>query len=179
MRLSSGIDQLERENAHHKTIIKMLLLIGAALVGILFNIYDKQPVMVERTSHGLEIVRPTEFAVDEAHTKAAIALMMRARFNSDAVSPELYLNPKQLVLRDNEQKELKNRSMYQSVIVRAVTIKNDQATVDVDRVLSVGELRSALRTKLRVTFETEQPNELNPYGLLLSLADPVELKEGK
>lgn len=177
MRLSTGIDQLERENAHLKLLTKMLLIIVAALVALVIAVYDKPPVMVERTSHGLEIVRPMDFSVDEVNTKTAVTLMIRARFNTDAISPELFLNQKQLVLRDNEQKELKSRSMHQTVIVRAIEINKDQATVDMDRVISVGEIRSALRTKIRVRIEEEQPNELNPYGLLLSLADPIEQKE--
>jgi hypothetical protein len=179
MRFSSGVDQLERENGYLKTITKLLLLLGAALMGILFNLYDRSPVIVERSSHGLEIVRSTEFSLTEADTRSAIALMMKARFDTEAVSPEIFLNQKQLVLREGEQKELKSRNFHQNIIVRLITIKKDEAMVDVDRVLSVGDVRSALKTKLKVTFEEVQPNELNPYGLLLSLADPIESKQEK
>jgi hypothetical protein len=167
MRFASGVDQLQRENAYLKTVTKMLLLLEAVLVGILFNLYDRAPVIVERSSHGLEIVKPTEFAQTEPETKTAIVLMMKARFDSEAVSPEIFLNKTQLVLRDNEQKELKSRSMHQSVVVRGITIKRDEATVDLDRIISVGEIRSALKTKIKISFEEESPNELNPYGLLL------------
>ena len=72
MKFSSGVDQLQRENAYLKTITKMLLLLGAVLIGILFNLYDRPPVLVERSSHGLEIVRPIEFSPSESDTKAAI-----------------------------------------------------------------------------------------------------------
>jgi hypothetical protein len=179
MRFSSGVDQLERESGYLKSITKILLLLDGVLIAILFNLYDKPPVIVERSSHGLEIVRQTEFALTEPDTKSAIALMLKARFDTEAVSPEIFLNQKQLVLRASEQKELKSRNLHQSVVVRAVTIKKDEAIVDVDRILSVGDVRSALKTKLKVTFEEAQPNELNPYGLLLSLADPIEPKQEK
>lgn len=43
--------------------------------------------------------------------------------------------------------------------------------MDLDRVIAVGELRSAIKTKLKIAFEETEPNELNPYGLVLSLAE--------
>ncbi len=55
----------------------------------------------------------------------------------------------------------------------------DQAIVDLDRVIAVGELRSAIKTKLKIAFEETEPNELNPYGLVLSLAEVQTTTEVK
>lgn len=178
MRLSSGIDQLQSENAFLKRVIICLFIAAPVIFMAMAVVIMRPPMIVERTSHGLEIVRNTEFSPTENDIKVAIDLMMKSRFNTDAVAPEIFLNKTQLALRDAEQKDLKSRNLFQSVIVRGIYITKDQAVVELDRVISVGEIRSALKAKVKITFEETSPNELNPYGLLLSLAEPIE-NEGK
>jgi hypothetical protein len=177
MKLANVFDGMARENQFLRTVTKLLIIVTVALLGIVFNLYDRNPIVVERTPHGLEIVRSTDFARTEVDLKQAISLMIKARFSSDSVAPEIFLNPRQLLLRDTEQKDMKARGLTQSIVVRNVSIEKDQAVVDLDRVISIGEVRSALKAKVRVSFEEVSPNELNPYGLLLSLADPIEQKE--
>jgi len=174
MKFSSGIDILQKENNMLRTTTKSLLVMCAALIGLVFGFYDKPPVMVERSSRGLEIVSQSPFQRSEDDLKIAIGLMMKARFDTEALSSGLFLNQKQMLLRENEQKELKSRSMRQNVVVGKINLTREEAVVDLDRVIAVGEIRSALKTKLKVTFEEIAPNELNPYGLLLSLADPMD-----
>ncbi len=177
MKFSSGVDSLQKENQFLMVLAKMLLIIVTGLIGLVLVLYDKSPVMVERTSRGLEIVRPMSFIRSESELQFAIRIMMRARFDSLAVSPELFLNQKQMLLRDTEQKEMKARGMSQNIVVRDVKLTKDEAIVDFDRVISVGEIRSALKAQVKVSFEEQAPNELNPYGLILSLADPTDKKE--
>jgi len=179
MKFSSGVDQLQKEISFLKFLMKTLLLFASLLLALVWVLYSKDPILVERSSHGLELVTPTDFARTELDMKRAVTLMIMARFDTKAVSPELFLNPKQQVLRGKEQMEMKARGMNQTVIVRAVVIKRDEAIVDFDRILSVGDIRSALRTRITIAFEEQTPNELNPYGLLLSLADPLEQKQEK
>jgi hypothetical protein len=179
MKFSSGIDQMQREVSFLKLLTKSMLCLNIALIVIVWNLYDKAPLLVERSTHGLEMLIPTDLLRSEADIRRAVYLMMKARFETDAVSPELFLNAKQLVLRDNEQKEMKSRGMYQAVIIRSIAFKKDEAAVELDRVISIADIRSALRTKIKITFEEQTPNEMNPYGLLLSLADPIEIKQEK
>ncbi len=179
MKLSTAFDGLAKENYFLKITVKLLLVVTAGAVTLSYALYDKTPLIVERSSRGLEIVTATQFSRSQPELKAAIAIMLRARFDTLAISPELFLNPKQMVLRDTEQKDMKARGMAQSVVVRAVDLNKGQALVDLDRVISLGEIRSALKARVMVSFEEVTPNELNPYGLLLSLANPVEQKEQK
>lgn len=179
MRLSSGIDQLQSENNFLKRLITLLFIAVPLSLLALAMVIARPPMIVERTTHGLEIVKGMEFSPSEDDIKIAIALMIKARFGTDAVAPEIFLNRTQLALRDAEQKDLKSRNLFQSVIVRGIVLTKDQAVVELDRVISVGEIRSALKAKVKVSFEETTPNELNPYGLLLSLADPVDPNEGR
>ena len=177
MKFSTAFDGLAKEIQFLKLLTKVLLLITSLLLGIVYGLYDQVPLIVERSSRGLEIVRATEFKRKEADLKLAIRLMLGARFDSTAVSPEVFLNQKQMLLRDTEQRDMKARGMSQSIFVRAITFTKDQALVELDRLIAVGEVRSALKAKLKVSFEETSANELNPYGLLLSLADPVDQNE--
>ena len=179
MKLSSAFDSMMSENRFLKFLSKVQLLTTIFIVGLLYSFYDRPPVLVERSGHGLEIVQPAEFERTPTELKTAIGLMMRARFSSKTFSPELFINPKQVALRETEQKDMLARGMDQVIVVRDVKLEKDQAVVDFDRVISIGEIRSALKTKVRVTFEEVMPNDLNPYGLLLSLADPIIDKEVK
>ncbi len=174
MKFSSAVDVTQKENRFLRNLTQMLVLVAGVLAGVCMLMFDKAPVMVERTSHGLEIVQPTELLRKPGDVESAVKLMMTARFNSDANAPELFINPKEMLMRDTEQKEMKSRSMNQSVLIRAVHLTKNEATVDIDRLIAIGELRSALKAQVRITFEEVTPNELNPYGLLLSTAEPVQ-----
>ncbi len=177
MKLSTAFEGLTRENHYLKILALSSSLITFTLLGVLYYLSDRPPIVVERTSHGLEIMRQTTFARSAPDQREAVGLMIKARFDTETINPELFLNSRQLLLRQTEQTDMKARGMSQVVVVREVKFEQDQILVNLDRVIAIGEVRSALRAKVRVTFEEVSPNELNPYGLLLSLADPIQQKE--
>jgi hypothetical protein len=179
MKFSSGVDGLSKENQFLRTLTKNLLLIIASLFGLVLFFSNKEPIIVERNYHGLEVLKRVPLARTESDLQQAVTLMIKARFDSDTIAPHVFLNPKQLLLRETEQKDLKAQNMNQKIILRVVTITKDKALVELDRVISVGELRSALKAKVKLSFEETEPTEINPYGLTLSLADPIQSKEEK
>jgi len=178
MRLANVFDGMTKENQFLRSLTKILCAAVGLLAVCVVTLFDRPPIIVERSSHGFEIVRPTVFMRNLDDLKIAVTLMVKERFSTDAISPELFLNQQQLLLRDTEQKDMKARGLSQGVIVRNVELGQDSAIVDFDRVISIGEVRSALKARVKVAFEEVTPNELNPYGLLLSRAEPIEKKEG-
>lgn len=174
MKFSSAVDVMQKENRFLRNLVQMLILVIGALAVVCVLMFNKSPVMLERNSHGLEIMQPTELLRKPSDVEAAIKLMMIARFNTDAKAPEIFINPKEMLMRDTEQKDMKSRNMTQSVLIRAVRLAKDVATVDIDRLIAIGDLRSALKAQIQITFEEVTPNELNPYGLLLSTAEPMQ-----
>jgi hypothetical protein len=178
MKLSNAFDSIERENRFLRLLTTLLVILSAFLIGVLYLNLDKPPLLVERSSRGFEIVRPTDQKRTDQDLTQATKLMLQARFTSEAIAPELFINQKQLLLRETEQREMKSRNMLQNIVVRSVEVEKESVTAEIDRVISVGELRSALKARLKINFEEVSPNELNPYGLLLSLAEPInEQKE--
>lgn len=171
MKFSLSIDALSKENKFLKLITKLLFAAVFILIVQSIFLYNRDPILIQSSTRGLEIVQPMNFVKSELDIKTATELMLRARFNTETKSSNLFLSDKQKLLREAEQKELKNRNMVQNVVVRQIEISKDQAAVEMDRVIAVGEIRTAIRTKLKIAFEETEPNELNPYGLVLSLAE--------
>lgn len=179
MKFSSSVDSLTKENLFLRSAVKTLgFTILFMAMAVLF-LHDRAPVVVERSNRGLEIVSMTPLMRSEEDLQRAVRLMLMARFDSGAVSPGVFLSARQLELRLAEQKDMKSRSLHQSVVFRAAKITKDEALIEFDRVLSVGEVRSALKTVIKIAFEETDPNELNPYGLKLALAEPIQKKEEK
>ncbi|MBX3039556.1 MAG: hypothetical protein KF789_02460 [Bdellovibrionaceae bacterium] len=177
MKFSSAVDSLTKENLFLRTAVKILGFAVLFLTMAVLFLHDKSPVVVERSSRGMEIVQMTKLARSEADIQQAIRLMLIARFDSGAVNADVFLSKRQMELREAEQKEMKARGLYQGVVFRSAKVTKEEAFVEFDRVLSVGEIRSALKTVVKVAFEEVDPTELNPYGLKLALAAPTESKK--
>lgn len=179
MRFSSAVDSLTKENQFLKLSVKSLTFTCLLLALTVIFLHDRSPVVVERSTRGLEIVKMSELILDEQDLELAIRLMIKARFDSESLNSELFLSHRQMELKNLEQKEMKSRGLTQNIVFRKAQVSKEEALVEFDRVLSIGEIRSALKTTVKVAFEETEPNELNPYGLKLALAVPVEKKEEK
>lgn len=177
MKFSSAVDSLTKENLFLRSALKILGFAILFLTMAVLFLHDKNPVVVERSSRGLEIVQMTKLARTEADIQQAIRLMLVSRFDSGAINAEMFLSKRQMELRETEQKEMKSRGLYQVVVFRSAKVSKDEAIVEFDRVFSVGEIRSALKTIVKVAFEETEPNELNPYGVRLALASPIDQKK--
>ncbi len=177
MKFSSAVDSLTKENLFLRSAVKILGFAILFLTMAVLFLHDKNPVVVERSSRGLEIVQMTKPVRTEADIQQVIRLMLTSRFDSGAINAEVFLSKRQMELRETEQKEMKARGLYQGVIFRSAKVTKDEAVVEFDRVFSVGEIRSALKTSVKIAFEEAEPNELNPYGLRLALASPIDQKK--
>ncbi|HEY8270209.1 MAG TPA: hypothetical protein VIG33_04930 [Pseudobdellovibrionaceae bacterium] len=177
MRFSSTMDSLTKEIQFLKKVVLGLILVAGCLTVAVMVLFEKEPLIVERSVKGLEILKIASFERKEEDLSQALKIMAKARFDSNALSPELFLSSRQLELREAEQKEMKARSMSQAIVVRSIKITKNEALIEFDRVLSLGTVRSALATQVKVAFEESVPNELNPYGLKLAIVSPVDSKE--
>lgn len=177
MKFSSTVDSLSKENGFLRTAVKVLILADMLLSLAVLFLFDKEPVVVERSSRGLEIVRMTPFRRTEQDVELALKLMLKSRFDSITSAPGVFISKRQMELREAEQKEMKSRGLAQNTVFRKATVTKDAATIDFDRVLAIGEIRSALKTVVKVTFEETEPTELNPYGLKLNDAFAIDSKE--
>ncbi len=178
MKISLSIDSLIKENKFLKFITKLLFGIVFILLMQVIFLYNRDPILIQSSTRGLEIVEPMNVSRKNLDLKVAAQNMLKARFNTETLSSDVFLSDKQKLLRESEQREMKSRNMTQAIVIRNIEMSKDQATVDLDRVIAVGDLRTAIRAKIKIAFEESEPNELNPYGLVLALAE-VQTNEVK
>ena len=99
------------------------------------------------------------------------------RFDSDAAIHDAFLDDEEIALREREQKELLSRKLHQRVILGKISIDGGNVSVEADRLISIGEVRSAFRFPLLVKMESVTRSEGNPYGLVVSEIKTVQKGE--
>jgi hypothetical protein len=155
--------------------LRIVLLILAALLAVMaFAVVKssmKNPIIVERACYS----SPLETKSSE-HTpveiEAFVKESLRQRFDSDVTPNSEFLSVEEFKMRSIEQDELGRRQMRQRVILNSVIRKNDIVTVDADRLISVGSIRSAFPFPLRLFLSSVSRSESNPYGLVLLKITP-------
>lgn len=154
-----------------------ILCLSATVVALLVALVKlslKEPVLIERAC----FTSALEKASGE-RTAAEIGSFLKEalsrRFDTDVAGEALVLSAEEAGYREQEQKDLKEKGIHQRLIFNGVQkIDGTQATVDCDRLISVGQVRSAFAFPLSVTIGSVTRSGLNPYGLRLIRVKPLE-----
>lgn len=133
----------------------------------------KEPLVIERGC--FSNIAPTQSQVQTPQEiEAFVREIVAERFNSNAIVVNDYFALEELKARDSEQVELKRRDIKQSVVVNSVIKQGDGYIVDVDRILSVGKIRSAFQMPMVVTIAKATRTSGNPYGLVVLRVNPIK-----
>ena len=147
------------------------LVLGMTTLKLTFT----DSVIIERGCYS-KTVKP----VKDEHSKNEIDGFMKEalsqRFDSGIQPVDGLLSPDEMNLRMTEQKELENSGMKQRIVVNQVAEVSDGFKVDADRIISVGDVRSAFKFPLIVKLESKARSNSNPYGLLVVTAKQFEDK---
>jgi hypothetical protein len=171
MKFHFAWDSLEKENRFLKSLVYMVLLLAIFLCSVLTVVGSKDPLVIERGCYSRLAVKEINLPSDD-EIKAFVEEALRARFNTGWTN-SILLTSEQSVFRDKEQTELSKQKMRQTVVVNDVVLGKDSITVDADRLISVGEIRSSFKFPLKLQIKTESRSEGNPYGLVLSEIDEI------
>ncbi|MBI2712747.1 MAG: hypothetical protein HYX41_07845 [Bdellovibrio sp.] len=152
------------QNVTLKVALMVLSFVTVALTLSTAKLSIRKPIIIDRGC----LTSVLEGSSNE-HTTTEIETFVkeaiRQRFNSDSTPIPDYLSSEELAARSQEQKELLNRTMTQTVIVRAAKSNGNTVSVESDRLISVGQVRSAFQFPLIVTISSTTRSENNPYGL--------------
>ena len=136
----------------------------------------KDPLIVERGCYSKSVsqapIKPTQIEI-EGFLREALAM----RFNTDATVKNDFIAISEISFREKEQDELRQREIRQTIIVNSVAVNNDVATIDSDRLISLGKIKSAIPFPLKVQISYSTRTEANPYGLILTKVTPSEQKD--
>jgi hypothetical protein len=135
----------------------------------------RPPLIVERGCDS-KIATVDSSAQTATEIESFLNFAIPVRFDNDLkIDPTLVLTQDLLVARFKEQQELKAKGINQRVIVRSIKNVRGRYLVQADRLIAVGNVRTALPLDLVVDFSSKIRSVSNPYGLVLTFVD--QLKE--
>ncbi|MBI4925319.1 MAG: hypothetical protein HY843_05290 [Bdellovibrio sp.] len=181
MRFTTARADTVAQNLTLKVAIGFLTLCVFVLVLTASKLALKAPLVIERACFSKAVKAASTASAQhspqevESFVKEAVSL----RFDSDAEVKPGYLSFEEEKFRQQEQKEFSNRNMSQKVIVNSVKIDGAIVKVETDRMISVGQIRSAFNFPLVLNLATSSRTDGNPYGLLLTNATSPKKEELK
>lgn len=163
------------QNLNLKVVSIILGVLSIVLGMITLRLTFKDSIIIERGCFS-KTVSP----VKDEHSKEEIQSFLKEslsqRFDSEVQPVDGLLSPDELRLRIAEQKEFDSRKMTQKILVNNVMETPEGFKVDADRLISVGDVRSAFRFPLIVKLESKPRSYSNPYGLLVTTTKSVDEK---
>lgn len=168
--------ELASQNRTLKLVTFFLLILSIALSLITMKISFKDSLVIDRGCYStLAPQVPNERTLSE--TTSFIKLALSERFDSDLEENKGFTSSDERKLRELEQKDFVNRNIKQKIIVNSVTESKNGFKVDADRIISVGEIRSAFKFPLLVQIDTQKRSAINPYGLILISTQTINEKD--
>ena len=168
---------------HQNYILKIALVsLSCATIGlatIALKMAFNKPLIIERGCASSVLVTSTD-----DHSKNEIEQFLKnalsQRFDTNVMPTDGLLSVDELKLRSIEQKELESKQVKQKMILNTVTESADGFKVDSDRIISLGNIRSAFRIQFLIKLESKSRSLSNPYGLIIeSIKDISNSKDEK
>jgi hypothetical protein len=167
MKFTSAWAKVASENANLKVVIICLSLVCVFFGVSTLKLATKEPIVVERGCFS-KMLQPVSSKRTSAEIETFLKIALSQRFDSNLEPADEYISNDERAIRAQEQKELSNRHLSQKVILNSVAINGSFLSINADRLISVGNIRSALILTLTAMIESVPRSEGNPYGLILS-----------
>lgn len=176
MRFSKAWAETAKQNSILKYCLLFSSIFSAVLAFATMNLAFRPPLIIERACYSNTLV-----AASTEHTSKEVEAFLneslKKRFTLDGPIEPGWISPAEEVARNQEQREYQQKKIKQTALVNSVEVKNNEATVEIDRILSVDRLRSVLPATVLVQISSVSRTTTNPYGLII---EKIELKkEGK
>lgn len=137
----------------------------------------KQPLVFER-GDVTKNIKPSESAATKEEVEKFVGIALSQRFDSDSALDENNFVNGEIKNRDKETKEMDSRGMKQKIIINGMEVSNEAITVDADRIIKVGEVKTILPFPLTVKIASVDRTPRNPYGLKIAEVTKIEKKDG-
>ncbi len=176
MKFNVAWAKIAQENSILKTSVLVLGSLCTFLGICLTQMALKNPLVIERGCFS-KVVALAEAAHTNVEIESFVEAALPQRFDTKDPGRETFLAGSERDLRSKEQKDLSARKLSQRVVVNSVVVNDKGVTVEADRIISVGDIRSAFKFPLSVRIESVARTTANPFGLILSEVKPLEQKE--
>lgn len=174
MKFTTAWAEIASQNVTLKFTVGALSICCIVLAFTLIKLALKDPLILDRGCATL-----VSSLSDAKHTdqeiRSFVGLALQERYDSmGAVSH--YLSDAELAKREQEQKNLSEKKIVQRIFVNSVIIEKDLILVQADKLLSVGNIRSAFMFPIKAQIKRTDRGEANPYGLILNDVTPVKVE---
>lgn len=166
MRFTIAWANVISENQILKIVLFSMMIIVFGLSFVCVKLGAKKPLLIERACYSRSLTA-SENERTQTEIEAFIREALSFRFDTGAQDKPGYLDEQEEKFRLQEQQEFKKRDIKQKIIVNKVTTDGKTATVDMDRILSVGNVKTVLPFFLALTLGIDDRTDGNPYGLVL------------
>ena len=167
MKFTEAWSKIVSENSILKFTIVCLSTLTLFLGISSMKLALKDPIVVERSCFA-KAANLGDGKRSSQEIESFLKEALSQRFDTALQSSLGYVSSDELTLRDKEQKDLQSRKLVQKVILNGVQIGEKGILVDLDRLISVGDIRSAFKFPVAVKIETISRSDVNPYGLILT-----------
>lgn len=179
MRFTEFWAEILSQNNALKWGLVSVSIISIALATGLISVATKEPLIIERACYDKAMVPTASAKQTDEEVERFVRVVLSKRFDTDAMDAQVFLAADEYVTRQKEVEEFSKKGMSQRVIVNAVKVGEKSVTVDADRILSIGKIRSALPLPLTLKLKTTDRSNGNPYGLILGDATLISTEEKK
>ncbi len=166
MKYTYAWSEMASQNRNLKLVTFFLFILCLTLSVITLKISFKEALIIDRGCFSATLT-PAKDERTLIETESFIKSALAERFDTDYSLNKGFISSDEKKLRDLEQKEFLTRNIKQKVIINSVAQTKEGFSVSADRLISVGDVRSAFRFPLSVQIQTQNRSESNPYGLIL------------
>lgn len=178
MKFSSAWAKTAAQNVTLKVATVVLAVTTISQMILIANLVLKDLPVIEKSCFSKALyTKPLVAGKDEIESFLTESLSMR--FDSIAYVKDGFLSIEELSAREKEQAALKQKQINQKIIVSEIKNDGKEIIVLLDRLLSVGKVKSVLSLKIQVVLQKTNRSEANPYGLVLSSVSQIDEKEEK
>lgn len=176
MRFTNAWSAVLSQNIALRTML-ITLSICLGLVTILaVKMGFEEPIVIERGCYAKVATKGSSERTGE-EIEAFLKIALSQRFDSGVQTSSEVLSQDEISFKKQEQQELSSKNMLQKVIVNSVKVSGAEAKIEADRVISVGQIRTALSFPLTISIGTTSRSESNPYGLYVNRVSQTPQKK--
>lgn len=176
MRFVDTLTKITNENTALKWVVISLAAILLGLSLLVATLATRAPLVIERECQSRAVLL-SDTAPTNAEIEAFVREVLHERFDFEGQPTAALLSASELRASLKDRTELKDRGMKQRLFINGILREGDKLEVDTDRLISVGELRSAFKFPLTLTLGSTARTVANPYGLILVGTEPKVAQE--
>lgn len=173
MKFSVAWANILSQNVTLRVVVLALSLFCGLLAVCTVRLSLKEPLLVERDCSASRALKTGDTKHSAQEIEQFIRFALPKRFDTAGQDFKLFVSEEEGIYRNKEQDELTKKGMVQRVLINAVKPDGAKVSVDADRIISVGRIKSVLAFPLVVLLSSTDRSELNPFGLVIQRVSPV------